>query len=162
MNSRALRRVRFVASKRSRISAYDSLISLPSSSGPGLLIRIPLPGVGRSLERDCFGRLQVAYVRGDVNTPAVSLQEPPEVRKVQELHAENAARPVSVQIHSGLQLHRAHRSALRDLGPEVDIQGIRFFVVFESHNLSLCVPFLTVRAPRPRRCGPLPPWLQCT
>src|SRR5215216_5569733 len=101
MKSRALRRVRFVDSKRSRGSAHDLLISLPLSSGPGLPIRIPLPGEGRSLERDCFGRLQLSDVRGDVNTPAVSLQEPPEVRKVQELHAENAASPVGVEIHAG-------------------------------------------------------------
>src|SRR5215217_906278 len=146
MNSRALRRVRFVDSKRSRISAYDSLISLPLSSGARLPIRIPLPGQGRSLERDCFGRLQLSDVRGDVNTPAVSLQEPAEVRKVQELHAENLVRPVSVEIHPGLQLHRARRPVLRDLAPEVDVQGVRFFVVFESHNLSLCAPFLAVRA----------------
>src|SRR5829696_4328761 len=160
MNSRALRRERFVASMRSRSSAYDSLISLPSSSGSGLPIRILLPGEGRRLERDWFGRLQVSDLRGDVNTPAVSLQEPAEVRKVQELHAENAACPVGVEIHAGGQLHRARRPALRDLAPEVDVQGVRFFVVFESH--SLCAPFLTVRAPRPTRCASLPLWLQCT
>src|SRR5687768_10780926 len=100
-------------------------------------IRIPLPGEGRRLERNCFGRLQVSDVRGDVNPPAVSLQEPPEVRKVQELHAENAPRPVGVEIHAGGQLHRARRPTLRDLAPEVDVQGVRFFVVFESHNLSV-------------------------
>src|SRR5687767_6640745 len=67
--------------------------------------RKPGPGEGRRLQRDWFGRLQVSDVRGGVNTPAVSLQQPAEVRKVQELHAENAARPVGVEIYAGLKLH---------------------------------------------------------
>src|SRR5215218_5655218 len=142
---------------------------VPGNRSPSILliaegwdtpIRILLPGEGRRLERDWFGRLQVSDVRGDVNTPAVSLQEHAEVRKVQELHTENAARSVGVEIHARGQLHRARRPALRDLAPEVDVQGVRFFVVFESH--SLCAPFLTVRTPRPTRCGSLPLWLQCT
>src|ERR671910_2986754 len=128
---------------------------------PGPPIRIPLPREGRRLEPDWFGRPQVFDVLGDIHLAAVSLQEPPEVRKVQELHAENAARPVGVEIYAGGQLHRAHHLTLRDLAPEVDVQGVRFFVVFESHNL-FCAPFLTVSAPRPTRCGPLPLWLQCT
>src|SRR5215204_1480367 len=146
---------------------------VPGNRSPSILliaegwdtpIRILLPGEGRRLERDWFGRLQVSDVRGDVNSPAVSLQEPPEVRKVQELHTENAASLVGVEIHAGSQLHRARRPALGDLAPEVDVQGVRFFVVFESHNLSLCALLdgLTVSAPRPTRCGPLPLWLQCT
>src|SRR5215211_1808891 len=155
-------------------SAYCASLASPISSmccslssiallwlGTGPPQRMPLPGEGRRLERNWFGRIQVFDVRGDVNTPAVSLQEPPEVRKVQELHAENAARPVGVEIHAGGQLHRARRPALGDLAPEVDVQGVRFFVVFESHNL-FCAPFLTVRAARPTRCEPLPLWLQCT
>src|SRR5215203_4578279 len=142
---------------------------VPGNRSPSILliaegwdtpIRILLPGEGRRLERDWFGRLQVSDLRRDVNTPAVSLQDPAEVRKVQELHAEYAAPPVGVEIHAGGQLHRARRPALRDLAPEVDVQGVRFFVVFESHNL--CAPFVTVRAPRPTRREPLPLWLQCT
>src|SRR5215204_1637073 len=84
------------------------------------------------------GRLQLPDVRGDIHLAAVSLQEPAEVPKVQELHTENATLPVGVEIHAGLQLHRTRHPTLRDLAPEVDVQGVRFFVVFESHNLSMC------------------------